>query len=166
MASWNIAHSPQGWEWLAKAYEEEQREARIMREQAEREHPAQTTTDNLDSPIGDDGSSNGGGRPATTSLSNNGSSRPAATNLISLARVNSQLGQLAQQQQQTPQVAPPKFCGRRRDYDTPDKKMYYICDDCGTTVGFYANELLRCVHCGGMTMKKPRIKGTSQFVAV
>jgi DNA-directed RNA polymerase subunit RPC12/RpoP len=134
----------ESWDWLAKANEEEKRRL-----------AAQTTTNNLFSPTGADGggSSNGGGNPATPSLSDGSNSSNGSTN-------SQPPQQQAQAQgQHAPPVILPKFLGRRPDFDTPDKKMYYVCDDCGTRVGFYANELYRCVHCGGMAMKKPRIKG-------
>ncbi|KAK4237547.1 hypothetical protein C8A03DRAFT_34487 [Achaetomium macrosporum] len=139
-ATWNIAYSPQGWDWLSR-----------VDEASPPEPPVQTTTNNLNSPTRDDDGGSSSNSKAATS-----------TKLVSMS---SQAHQQAQKQQ-TPQPHSPRISGRRREYETPDKKVYYICDDCGVTVGFYANEKLRCMHCGGRTMKKPRIKGVSQFAAV
>lgn len=52
----------------------------------------------------------------------------------------------------------PRVNSDRAAYATLDKKVYYICATCGLRSGFKANDMLRCLNCGGMTMLKPRVK--------
>ena len=50
------------------------------------------------------------------------------------------------------------YGGGRQEYDTPDRKIHYLCGDCGKSQGFAANDPIRCAKCGGRTMFKPRSK--------
>ncbi|KAK4151496.1 hypothetical protein C8A00DRAFT_17093 [Chaetomidium leptoderma] len=52
----------------------------------------------------------------------------------------------------------PPLKADRSEYDTPDQKVYYLCAACNQTSGFKANDQLRCLSCGGVTMYKPRVK--------
>lgn len=47
---------------------------------------------------------------------------------------------------------------RRREYETPDRKVYYTCGSCGKDNGFRVNEPTRCRNCGGRIMYKIRSK--------
>lgn len=62
------------------------------------------------------------------------------------------------------QQPPPgrRATGFRRPFDTADRKMRYICGDCGKSEGYKADDPLRCSGCGCRTLYKPRIK---QYVA-
>jgi DNA-directed RNA polymerase subunit RPC12/RpoP len=44
--------------------------------------------------------------------------------------------------------------------------MYYLCGQCNNTSGFKANDMLRCLTCGGMTMYKPRVKQYVLFLSI
>lgn len=47
---------------------------------------------------------------------------------------------------------------RRREYDTADRRMHYVCESCAKDNAFRANEHYRCRHCGHWIMFKPRPK--------
>lgn len=79
------------------------------------------------------------------------------TNIVSAAATSRSLNQPQRIWSKTPQTAV------RLDYATPDKKVPYLCGACGITTRLTANDMLRCVNCGGVTMYKPRVK---QYVAV
>jgi DNA-directed RNA polymerase subunit RPC12/RpoP len=61
-------------------------------------------------------------------------------------------------QQGQPGTTAPRVTIHRSEYKTPDQKMYYVCGQCNSTSGFKANDMLRCLTCGGMTMYKSRVK--------
>ena len=61
-------------------------------------------------------------------------------------------------QQGQPEAPALRVTSHRSEYSTPDQRMYYVCGQCNGTSGFKANDMLRCLTCGGMTMYKPRVK--------
>lgn len=46
----------------------------------------------------------------------------------------------------------------RKPYDTSDRKVHYLCGECGLSQGFGVGDPMRCSNCGGRTMYKPRVK--------
>jgi DNA-directed RNA polymerase subunit RPC12/RpoP len=74
------------------------------------------------------------------------------TNIVSAATASRSLNQPQRIWSKTPQTAV------RLDYATADKKVPYLCASCGFTTRLTANDMLRCVNCGGVTMYKPRVK--------
>ncbi|KAH6650346.1 hypothetical protein F5144DRAFT_478769 [Chaetomium tenue] len=81
------------------------------------------------------------------------------TNIVSAATASRSLSQPQRIWSKTPQSA------IRADYATADKKVPYLCASCGVITRFTANDMLRCVNCGGWTMHKPRVKQISQYPA-
>ncbi|KAL2161654.1 hypothetical protein VTH06DRAFT_8216 [Thermothelomyces fergusii] len=79
-------------------------------------------------------------------------SRTRRTNIVNPSQAGPSLGQ--------PQDLPfrPRVSADRAAYATPDQKVYYVCGACGQQSGFKANDMLRCLNCGGMTMLKLRVK--------
>jgi DNA-directed RNA polymerase subunit RPC12/RpoP len=69
-------------------------------------------------------------------------------------------------QQGQPGTAALRVTSHRNEYLTPDQKMYYLCGQCNNTSGFKANDMLRCLTCGGMTMYKPRVKQYVLFLSI
>jgi DNA-directed RNA polymerase subunit RPC12/RpoP len=69
-------------------------------------------------------------------------------------------------QQGEPRTTDLRVTSHRSEYQTPDQKMYYVCGQCNNTSGFKANDMLRCMTCGGMTMYKPRVKQYVLFLSI
>jgi DNA-directed RNA polymerase subunit RPC12/RpoP len=92
--------------------------------------------------------------PPVRQSDGNGNNKTPSQNGVN--NTGPQQGQPAQQGQ--PGTTAPRVTSHRSEYKTPDQKMYYVCGQCNNTSGFKANEMLRCLTCGGMVMYKPRVK--------
>lgn len=92
--------------------------------------------------------------PPQLSLAQNGDNAVQTNGATADANNGNLQGSFANKTQQ-----PARFAyGVRREYDTPDKKVHYLCGECGNSNGFAANDPIRCAKCGGRTMYKPRVK--------